>query len=1040
MRMLLTTAVLLLVSGCMSDWDAKWYGKDTGYAGYVDHDGDGYDESVDCDDADPGVNPGMIEMCDSRDNDCDGFVDDDDPDLADGYELYVDTDADGFGSSANTTRDCDGVDAGYVADRNDCDDTNASINPDANEVCDGIDNNCNGIVDSDADPSETLTWFADADSDGFGDGASMIESCTQPTGHVADSTDCNDADPAVNPDADEYCDNVDNNCNGDVDEADAVDSTDWYLDADADAYGDPSVVVTACNQPMGYTVGGMDCDDTDPNINPDANEVCDSIDNDCDALVDDADPNVDPLTYVDWFADNDGDGFGDVSIATAQCDAPSGFVANNTDCDDANASISPAEREVCGDEVDNNCDPTDDEDGSDWILDADGDGYGEAGGTSVSDCADLSGSGYSLSADDCDDTDASTYPGADEYCDSIDNDCDGDIDEADALDAATWYRDYDEDGYGDTSVTEVGCSASSGYVADNTDCDDYESAANPGATEICDSIDNNCEGTVDGSSEVVDGLDWFADTDGDGYGDAYTSAYACDAPSGYISDSTDCDDTDLATYPGATEICDTLDNDCDGDVDEGLFYVSYADVDGDGFGDASSTLEDCVTPSGYVADATDCDDADASIYPGADEYCDSIDNDCDSTVDEEAVDASTWYADTDTDGYGDVSYSLDSCTALSGYVSVYTDCDDADASVNPGANEVCDSIDNDCDGLVDDADSSVDASTFTTWYADTDADGFGDVSNSLDQCNVPSGYVVDATDCDDADSSINPDAGEYCDSIDNDCDGLVDDADTEVVDAYEYYLDADGDGFGDETSTLWSCTSLTGYVEDGSDCDDTNADVNPDGVELDWSIDNCSDSIDNNCDGDTDGADWECMDIDSDGVGNAVDSAFPYDMDSDGITETVCVTVDLYATTTYGSVDGYYVGVGFSGSGGSSYFSSDLDEACYDFDGDGAADNVAYVTTVDVDGEDIDAQCADLSVPGDGSYYIDFVSGRSAYDELTDVDTNDCHSFEYVDLPTYCIAYDDPYCIRLTETDRCSYVYESLAVSYTSTGGVTSTH
>ncbi len=173
----------------------------------------------------------------------------------------------------------------------------------------------------------------------------------------------------------------------------------------------------------------------------------------------------------------------------------------------------------------------------------------------------------------------------------------------------------------------------------------------------------------------------------DGDGDGYAGA-------------DDCDDTDANIHPGATEVCDGVDNDCDGDVDEGLTQTVYADVDGDGFGDDEVTEEACEPDSGQVGRGGDCDDNDASIHPEAPESCDGVDNDCDGEVDEDLGD--TWYEDFDGDGYGAPGTGIVVCDAcLSGYVHDDNDCDDRDPSVSPGADEVCDGADNDCDGDVD---------------------------------------------------------------------------------------------------------------------------------------------------------------------------------------------------------------------------------------------------------------------------------------------------------------------------------------------------
>ena len=111
--------------------------------------------------------------------------------------------------------------------------------------------------------------------------------------------------------------------------------------------------------------------------------------------------------------------------------------------------------------------------------------------------ADADGDGFS-ELEDCNDDDAAIYPGADEVCDGVDNNCDDEIDEASATDAGTWYADADGDGYGSSSSTSESCMPYDGYVADSTDCNDGDSSVNPGATEECDSIDHDCDGSSEG--------------------------------------------------------------------------------------------------------------------------------------------------------------------------------------------------------------------------------------------------------------------------------------------------------------------------------------------------------------------------------------------------------------------------------------------------------------------------------------------------------------------------------------------------------------
>jgi hypothetical protein len=464
----------------------------------------------------------------------------------------------------------------------------------------------------------------------------------------------------------------------------------------------------------------------------------------------------------------------------------------------------------------------------------------DTGSEPVEEVIDLDGDGH-RAEEDCDDEDPAVHPGADEVCNGIDDDCDGFVDDADpgVEGGSTFYPDGDGDGFGWDHGAVVACEEPSGFVERGGDCDDGVAAVNPAAEERCNDRDDDCDGEVD--EEAADGDAYYADRDGDGYGDPERATRACEPPSGHVEDPADCDDGDATVFPGADERCDGVDDDCDGAVDEQAVDAPswYRDGDGDGFGDPTVSTEACSAPAGMVADASDCDDGDAGVFPGAEEHCDEVDEDCDGDVDEAAVDASTWYADADGDGFGDAAAITTSCEAPSGYGSDDRDCDDGDAGVYPGADERCDGVDEDCDGDVDEA--AVDA---LTWYADADGDGYGDSAITATACSVPSGYGGDGSDCDDADAAIHPGADEHCDGVDEDCDGDVDEA---AVDVSTWYLDADGDGYGDAGSATTACSMPSGHTADASDCDDGDAAIHPAATE------HC-DGIDNDCDGGVDAA------------------------------------------------------------------------------------------------------------------------------------------------------------------------------------------
>ena len=698
-----------------------------------DSDGDGVNGSCgDCDDANPTVFPGAEELCDNIDNDCDGAL----------GAIEADGDADGITGCAG-----------------DCDNADPNTFPGAQEMCDGADNDCNGAIND-----------RDEDLDGFAPGA-------------CGGTDCNDNDPTAFPGAVEVCDNADTNCDGNEDVNDLTVGASTFLGEVA-----PGTSLTFVG-PHTSTL-----------------EVTES------GAVQDANVAVTitgvPLESLTVTVTNPAG----TAVPLFDFSATGGNLIGTVFDDEAPTAVAAGTGAFLGSYVPES--PLSAVDGAEslgtWTLTVESavnvttpgqlvswQVYGTNGPADDSD-----NDGAVDSCGDCDPNDPTTFPGAPELCNGGDNDCDGavPVDES--------------DGDGD-AVPPCG-----------GDCDDADPGIFPGAVEICDGINNDCAG---GPDDIDNDLDGFIDVDCGG---------------------SDCDDADPATNPAAVEACDTADSNCDGNLDLLDLTVNAPSFDGadsaggllNSPGDNTFTLE--VSEAGTIEDAnaaislesvpleflsvTLTSPAGATVVlvePGTAGSALSgavFDDFGTAPLSAASPPFSGFYAPVETlsalnGGASAGTWTLtisslvnvtDGGTLTSwrvfglngpaddadndGNVDSCGDCDANDPATFPGANEICDGGDNDCDGVIPAVEIDADTDTFS-------------------ECEG---------DCDDGDPATNPVAVEICDGLNNDCTGGPDD------------IDIDLDGFIDG-----ACG--------GTDCNDADPTTHPAAVEL-------CDTGDSNCDGNPD--------------------------------------------------------------------------------------------------------------------------------------------------------------------------------------------
>jgi len=549
------------------------------------------------------------EICNGLDDDCDGLTDEED---AQGCTVYfADADGDRFGAEAAPRCLCAPEGLFRAIQAGDCDDADPDRSPGVPERCaDRKDNDCDGLTDEEA-AIGCRTFFADEDLDGHGDAARaacLCEAAAPFTAGTAD--DCDDTDGTVFPGALERCNGRDDDCDGQTDEEGAEGCGILFWDSDQDGFGVTGDSRCLCAPFAAYrAAAGGDCDDLDQAVNPDAGEVCNTRDDDCDGLVDEEGAGG----CVPYFFDADGDAFGVQGVAKCLC-GPKGPYSTLAagDCNDGNPQVNPAAPEVCGNGLDDDCDGSQNDEGAvgcAWFFrDADGDGYGVAGDSRCLCFAD--GAYRAGTGGDCDDADPAVHPGAKEDCATEgDDNCNGETNEQNATGCTPFWADRDLDGWG-SDETECWCEPAGVFTATRTgDCEDGSAAIHPGAAEVCNARDDDCDGATDDAEDLPGCKTFYLDADADGYGTAATKCL-CAAAGPYRSEKTgDCNDANPNVFPGAPEVCDGADNDCDGATDEGADRFPNAwpgplgpdPFDPWRYPDRSfATIQETLTPSGDV--------------------------------------------------------------------------------------------------------------------------------------------------------------------------------------------------------------------------------------------------------------------------------------------------------------------------------------------------------------------------------------------------------------------------------------------------------